>query len=183
MFRIRRVSPWVRAIGTMGAVAALAGGITFASLQSNTVALTDNTISVSGASLQLGLTNTGSCSDASTSSQPGMNFSNIVPGDASPSFPFCLKNSGNVPLDLTLQSPTDFSSSPVPASDATLNLTCGSTTTHTTLNNLGTPVAIYSGLASGSSVDCQASVTISNSTTAIGQTITPFELDFAGSSS
>jgi len=39
MLKLRHINPMVRAIGTMGAVAALVGGVTFAQQTSNTVML------------------------------------------------------------------------------------------------------------------------------------------------
>jgi hypothetical protein len=46
MVSIRSINPMVRAVGTMGAVAAVVGGITFAALTSNTVALSPNTLDI-----------------------------------------------------------------------------------------------------------------------------------------
>ena len=57
MLSLRNINPMVRSIGTMGAVVALVGGVTFANLQSNAVALSPNNISTGTASIQIGKTN------------------------------------------------------------------------------------------------------------------------------
>jgi len=50
MLNLRTMNPMVRAVGTMGAVSVLVGGITFASLTSNMVALTPSNLIVQGVS-------------------------------------------------------------------------------------------------------------------------------------
>ncbi len=75
MFTIHKINPMVRAVGTMGAVAALVGGITFANLTSNTVALTPNNLTSATAALQIGP----NCSTLNSSSTPGFAVTSLVP--------------------------------------------------------------------------------------------------------
>ena len=118
MFKtIRKISPMVRAVGTMGAVAAVVGGITFAQIPSNTVKLTDNTLTSGTAALAIGATNT--CPTGDTASTPGMSFTNLQPTVASGAFTFCLQNTGNVPLNLTINTPTSFLGSAISPNDVT----------------------------------------------------------------
>jgi hypothetical protein len=58
MLHLHNINPMVRAVGTMGAVSALVGGITFAQLTSNTVALSANTLSTGSANLEIGTVHT-----------------------------------------------------------------------------------------------------------------------------
>lgn len=181
MVGIRNINPMVRAIGTMGAVAAVVGGITFAALTSNTVALSPNTLSSATANLQIGGTNTGTCSDASNGPVKGMNFV-LTPGVPSNNFLFCLKNTSTVPLAITVGIPQgaftgDTGISP---SAVTLKLRCTNGGTATgTLDQYtgGTPLG---NLAANATTDCQAQATLSSSSLVSGQTVPPFDIDFVG---
>ncbi len=92
MVGVFKMSPLLRAIGVIGAVAALVTGITFAALQSQAT-LTNNTISSATADLQI---KSGGRFDTFAT---GFAFVNVVPGGpAVPSVPFSfdLKNNGGL---------------------------------------------------------------------------------------
>lgn len=180
MLSIRKINPMARAIGTMGVVAAVVGGITFAQIPSNTVTLTDNTITSESAALTIGLGGEGCSGNGST--QTGMAVTGLAPGATStPPFLFCLTNTGSGNLAVSMDTPTVFGGS-IPPGDITLNLTCGGTTTNETLSSLiSTPVVADSSLASGATDLCNATVTLNGGYTGNGGSITPFELDFTGS--
>jgi hypothetical protein len=196
MFSIRKISPMVRAVGTMGAVAALVGGITFAQLSSSPVTLTNDTLDSATASLGIGLST--SCT-TSSNTQTGMDFTNLLPGVASSPFAFCLTNTGGAstgtPLNLTISTPTTDNIGNIPFGDVTLAVTCGGAGTDdgsavnfsATLSSINNNPTSLSGNAlsntPGSNVwTCQATATLANSVTTSGGTVTPFELDFVGTS-
>jgi hypothetical protein len=121
---IRKISPMVRAIGTMGAVAAIVGGITFAQLTSNTAALVNNSVDSGTASLQISTDNSSWANTAT-----GFTFSGVIPGGAaSPNQTFYLENNGTTDLTLNAQinqQPT-WSGGTVTNSLVYLNVTCAS---------------------------------------------------------
>jgi hypothetical protein len=163
----------------MGAVVAIAGGVTFANLGSTAVKLSPNTLTAATATLSIaGGTN---CPGGNTTSITGLTDT-LVPGVASATFPFCLDNTGDLPLGITAQIPTDLTSSPIPAADVTLTLTCPTIGTLSgTLNDYASPVAFPgSDLAVTTPEDCTASATLSSSWTGSGSTVTPFDIDFVG---
>jgi hypothetical protein len=95
---IQSHGPLLRAAGVLSAVAALATGVTFATLQSQNATLTGNSIQSATADLRIGTT-------ASTfdTSRNGFTFKDVVPGG--PAMPtdgnsFYLKNYGTAPLTL-----------------------------------------------------------------------------------
>lgn len=182
MLHISKISPMVRAVGTVGAVAALVGGITFAAQTSNTVKLTDNTITSTTAALQIAgvaCTNTA----PGTTTATGFTVGPLAPGATSSAQTFCLWNSGTANLDVSVTSPTNFSTSAIPASDVTLNFTCGSTVKSYLLSALTSPSVVdQDPLGAGTGVSCTVTATLDPSITT-GGTVTPFELDFTGTSS
>jgi hypothetical protein len=96
MLRLRKINPMVRAIGTMGAVAAVAGGFTFAQLTSNTVALSGDSVDSGTAALQISTDNI-TYGDTAT----GFTFTGLTPGvTASPNQTFYVKNTGTTDLVL-----------------------------------------------------------------------------------
>ena len=103
MLNANVISPVIRAILVMGAVAALVTGVTFATLQSQAT-LTDSTISSATAGLQVKSTGPDfAAQDA------GFKFEDLIPGGAfSPSNDgkFTLKNSGSIPLSVQVQAET-----------------------------------------------------------------------------
>ena len=92
--------PIIRAVGIVAAVMIVVSGVTFATLQSQQVKLTGNTIQTATANLQIspdGIIYSGS--------QQGFAFSNLVPGgQAMPlsGYSLYLKNAGGTPLALKL---------------------------------------------------------------------------------
>jgi hypothetical protein len=181
---LRNINPMIRAIGTMGAVAALVGGVTFAAQSSNTVMLTDNTLASSTAALAISSGAACGTTAPTATTAAGMNFNSLVPGTASAAFSFCLWNSGTSDLGVSVTSPTDFSTSAIPADDVALNFTCGTTTDSVLLSALGTASVVDAGpLAAGTGQSCTVTATLNSSYTGSGGTVTPFELDFSGTPS
>ncbi len=184
MLGISKINPMVRAIGTMGAVVAVVGGVTFAQLTTNTVTLASNTVSSASASLAIG--NTADCSTTTTTNVQGMNFTKLEPGTASSPFTFCLHNTGDVPLQLTALVPGDFTGSQISPADVSLKFSCASlaaptaqtlTTTVAALNNA--PVTFLNSLASKDDYSCTVTATLASTVTG-GGTLTPFNLTFTG---
>jgi hypothetical protein len=177
MLSIHKLSPMVRAVGTMGAVAALVGGITFAAFTSNTVALTGNTMSTSTAALQI--SNGGAYS---TSSVTGFNFT-LTPGTPSSPFTFYLDNTGTIPLTLTAST----ANSPTLASDliaqnTTLSISCATEggPLSATLSTWG-PGTFGTPLPAGAVDTCTATATLASSFGGSGGGTTPtFDVDFVG---
>jgi hypothetical protein len=100
MKKSRRLKGLKRSIAVATLLTGLAGGATFAALQSQQDTLTGNLISTASANLLL--SNDGT---TFTSSQSGFDFNNIVPGGpAQPAtgYSFYLKNTGGTALDLKL---------------------------------------------------------------------------------
>ncbi|HEV2412864.1 MAG TPA: hypothetical protein VGS28_03595 [Candidatus Saccharimonadales bacterium] len=190
MLKFSKISPMVRAIGTMGAVAALVGGVTFA-LTSSPVTLADDTINAS-ASLQI------SNGGAYSSSVSGFNFSGMVPGGAaSPNQTFYLNNNGTNPVSVTVDIPTlptftVLPSGTVDDSQVFLNVSCTSgssgnfsLTTGNDFNALSSGVALTGGpLQPGDTATCTANVSMGGSavspTTANSVSSGSFNLDFTG---
>jgi hypothetical protein len=98
MVGILKVSPLLRAIGVIGAVAALVTGITFAALQSQAT-LTNNTISTASADLLLW------DGDSFEETAPGFNVTNLLPGTPSAPQEFYFKNNGTATLNVTARIP------------------------------------------------------------------------------
>jgi hypothetical protein len=90
-----------RAVGSVGAVVALAGGITYAALTSNTATLSQSTISTGTTGLNI--------YDFSTNqwatSAPGFQITDLVPGTGVDEN-FYLQNTGSTDLDVTAKVPT-----------------------------------------------------------------------------
>lgn len=98
MRSIIKVNPVFRAVGVIGAVAALVTGITFAALNSQAT-LTNSTIDTATANLKLW------DGDSFESSAPGFTITNLIPGTGSGNLPFYFQNSGGVGLNLTAHVP------------------------------------------------------------------------------
>ncbi len=104
MVRITAINPLARSVTVIGAVAALATGVTFAALQSQAT-LTNNTIS--SASAVLLVDNTGDPARGLTPSDNGFAFTGMVPGGAaSNTGTFQLKNDGSTALHTHVKVPT-----------------------------------------------------------------------------
>lgn len=178
MLSLHKINPMVRAVGTMGAVAALVTGVTFANLTSNTVALTNNTLSTATASLVVG--STSSCTHVTTTSVQGMQFTNLTPGQTSSPFTFCLGNTGDVPLNITAQIPQDLSSSSLDWNKVTLDIACGGGHIIKTVAQLHNSAWAFPSnpLAAGGSWSCTATAAVDSSAT--GGSLAPFTINFVG---
>lgn len=100
MSRFRNIKVLARTVGVVAAVVIVAGGVTFAALQSQQDMLTGNTIETATADLRLS-------TDAVnySNSRAGFDFNNLVPGgQAVPvaGYAVYLKNFGGTPLALKL---------------------------------------------------------------------------------
>jgi hypothetical protein len=186
MVSIRSINPMVRAVGTMGAVAAVVGGITFAALTSNTVALSPNTLGSATAALEIGAGNGANCGTSNDTKVPGFADAKLTPGVASAPVEFCLKNTGDVPLNLTTAIPQAvFVDSPISPSDVTLDITCANGGhAHGTLSEFtgGTPLGLL-GTGVNNSTDCQATAELSSSFSGTGKTVNSFDIEFVGTQS
>ena len=83
----RQINPVVRAIAVIASVMALVTGVTFAALQ-DSVTLSNNTISSANADLQIW------DGDSFEATAPGIQVTNLVPGQGSQDYPVYLKNNG-----------------------------------------------------------------------------------------
>ena len=178
MVNIRKTSPMFRAIGTMGVVAGLVGAVTFANLNTNTVALDPNTLASATAHLQIG-SNTQAFSDTSVT---GMT-ANLVPGVPSAPFTFYIKNTGQANMNVSAHVNTDFTLSDVSPSDVNLSIECGNGSVAFTLDAWAAGSAAIPGnpLTSGSTWTCTETATLSGSYSGQGgQSLTPFRLEFVG---
>lgn len=174
MWSIRKINPMARAVGTMGAVAALVGGITFAAATSNTVALTPNNITTGTAALVIG---PAGCATTGTTQQ-GFAVSSLAPGDST-SVSFCLDNMGTVPLSISTVVPQNLSGSAA-AQATTLSVDCGlGGALAGPLSGYG-PAAFANPLPAGGAVNCTATATLSSSFTGNGEAIPAFSVNYTG---
>ncbi len=175
--KIRQFSPIARAIGILGATAALVTAVTFAQLTSNTVALTNNSVTVATASLAVGV----NCAPESrTSAIQGFNVSSLAPG-SSATINFCLTNTGGVPLDITGDIPQDLSGSSV-AQHIELEIVCDDIgNIDSALLSTWGPEVFDSPLGAGQAKNCTAEVTLSNAYAGNGGESVPiFHITFVG---
>jgi len=98
MVNIHQINPMARAIGVIGAVAALVTATTFAALTSNSVVLADSQFQMGTAELKIW--DVGS-SQYVTTPVNGFNFTNVAPDVQTGAFTFWLKNTGTLNLDIT----------------------------------------------------------------------------------
>lgn len=94
MLKSISISPVMRAVLVIGAVAALVTGVTFAAL-SDTATLADNHMTTNSADLQV--SNGGAYGD----DVAGFNANNVVPGTGQ-TFPFFLKNGSGFDMNITV---------------------------------------------------------------------------------
>jgi hypothetical protein len=100
MNRSRNIKALVRTVGVVAAVMIIAGGVTFAALQSQQDTLAGNTIETATADLRLGTDGVNY-----SNSHAGFDFDNLVPGgQAVPTtgYPVYLENLGGTPLAIKL---------------------------------------------------------------------------------
>jgi hypothetical protein len=177
MLKLRKISPIARAVGVMGATAALVTGVTFANLTSNAVALSPNTITTAGASLAIASSTAGECGTKGTVTK-GITATALAPGNSTPSVSFCLTNTGAVNMNITASIPQDLSGS-APAKATTLTVTCGDSLVGT-LNAWG-PATFTTPLAADASETCTAQASLSSSYSGSGnEAIQPFSINFVG---
>lgn len=105
MQSIRTISPLLRAVAVISAVAVLAVSVTFAALTSNSVVLADSQFDIATPGLEIAPDADGSVGGGpgayTTTSVAGFSFSNVVPGTETAAFPFWLKNTGEVDLNIS----------------------------------------------------------------------------------
>ncbi|HSX47308.1 MAG TPA: hypothetical protein VLF63_00895 [Patescibacteria group bacterium] len=185
MLNIRNINPMARAIGTMGAVAALVGGVTFAALTSNTVALGPNDVTTGTAHLQIAA-DTGTCANETFSDGPVAGFgtvSGLTSSSTSPTVNFCLKNTGDVALNI--EGLIDSNTATVTAGGY-LNLNVSCNTIGTKADVLNTWYAVgeqftSSSLAAGAIDTCTASLNLLNTYPGSGgETVPTFNVEFVG---
>jgi hypothetical protein len=158
----------------MGAIAALVGGVTFAALQTNTVALTNNTLSSGTPLLQIGTDVT-----PFGTSAPGINDT-LNPGIPK-SFTFYLKNNDTQELTITASVPTVFDSGVIPGNKVTMALDCGAGSVSFTLDQWsGGSAAIPGTISAGSSATCHEVLTLDSTYSATGDALKPFDINFVG---
>ena len=188
MQSIRSISPVVRAVGVIGAVAILVTSITYAALQSQ-VTLTNNTIATGTADLQIA-SFTESCGTFGDTA-PGFAFAGVVPGGAdSQTETFCLKNNGTSALTLKLKSPSTptWTTTPTTTVDntkVTLTVTCDNgagSVTDTLANFLAGDVSFAtSSLAGTTTATCTAKVHMdATAFTGESASLSNFDLVFTG---
>jgi hypothetical protein len=192
MLHLHKINPMVRAIGTMGAVAGLVAGITFAqTLNSNQVKLTNDTISTPSLGLAVAPATAGVCplvGDASwTTSMQGMQIKNLNSTPAT--YTFCLQNnsdSGSGPEAVTMTSAAAITSTGIAPTDVTLKVSCnGGTAVGGTLDTFSpTDTFVVDGAFAQGTVDtCTATATLNPLYSGMGGSVNPFELDFVGTQS
>lgn len=115
MLGIRSISPVMRAIFVIGAVAALVTSITFAALN-DSVSLTGNTLSTTNANLQI---YDFTIPDWAETAE-GFDFDDLVPGVYSDPENFYLRNNGGVDLDLGVKAENFVVQNGVAGEDITL---------------------------------------------------------------
>jgi hypothetical protein len=186
MYKISKLSPVARAVGVIGATAALVTGVTFANLTSNTVALSPNTLDSASAQLAIGLTNTGTCADRNLGPRQGITAT-LIPGVASAPYEFCLANTGEVDLGLTVSIPqAALAGSQISPSLVNLSIVCdngGTSSGALDQYTGGTPLgSLTASGGANDNTDCEATVTLSGSYTGSGnETVNSFSINFDGS--
>lgn len=177
MLKFSNINPVARAVGTMGAIAALVGGVTFAALQSNVVALTPNTLTTGTATLAIAATGCDANSTGTTT--PGFNNETLTPGDPVTTT-FCLVNTGDVPLDMFGIIPQNLGASSAAAA-TTLKVECEDIgTAEASLTAWNSYQAFDTPLAVDNAVACTATATLSESYTGGGEGIPAFSVNFIG---
>lgn len=191
MQSIRSISPVVRAIGVIGAVAILVTSITYAALQSQ-VTLTDNTIATGTADLQIN--NTDDTVTGFGDTDTGFAFTGVVPGSTTGSSVgnFQLKNNGTAGMTIAVQIPTApvwtvVPTSTVDNSKVTVNLSCTDadetyTVTDTLANLIAGDVNFTTGtLAGGDTATCTAKITMAaDAFTGESASASNFDFKFTG---
>lgn len=165
-----------RAVGVIGATAAVMVGISFANL-STQVSLTNNALASGTAALQISNDNV-----TYGASAGGLNFSHLIPGVTSSPFTFYINNNGDIPLTVTVQAPDATDGTNLKMSDITMNINCGSGSITKTLSDFQASAWTVPGspLSNGSTWTCQATALLASSYTGSGDTMPTFTLTFVG---
>ena len=182
------MSPMVRAIAVIGAVAALVTSITLAAL-SSTATLTGNTIASATAELLVD-----SDGDATfESSDGGFVFDDVVPGGSPapvPGHDFDLQNNGDVEMDISVSIPLQPTGTNIPdfdKVDAVLSCTTDSGTTTfsvtASLQELFDTGAAMTGdtMLPAEVAECTAQVQMdADAVSGSEGSVDPFDLEFTG---
>lgn len=185
MLHITKINPMVRAIGTVGAVAALVGGITFAQMQSNAVALSPNDVTTGTAHLQIAADATG-CSDAAYGDGPvaGFNVAGLTSDSSTDPTPinFCIKNNGAVPLTILGSIPQNVETGNTASGFVTLDVSCTSLGDNTgSLNTWYAAGETFGTLGVGDTDACTASLSLNSGYSGSGgETVPTFDISFIG---
>src|SRR5262249_4169155 len=104
------------------------------------------------------------------------------PGTTSAPVPFCLDNTGDIPLTITAQIPTDLAASPIPANKVTLTLNCPTIGQLSgTLDQYASPVNFPgSQLPTATPVNCTATALLAADFSGSGQNVSSFDIAFVG---
>lgn len=182
MGRIHKFNPIARSVGVMGATAVLVSAVTFAALQSNTVAIGPNNITTGNAELKIAAG--GNCVDGVYgTSIPGFTVADMTSSTDVTPIDFCLKNTGDVALSIFSWIPENVTT--VTASGyITLSVSC------TSIGNQSDTLSTWYGvgntftdnpLNSGEAVGCSADLSLSNTYPGSGGEIVPtFNIQFVG---
>jgi predicted ribosomally synthesized peptide with SipW-like signal peptide len=174
------INPVARALITIGAVAAIVTGVTFAALNSQTT-LSGNTITATPGLL---LSTNGSTYGSTI---PGFTF-NVTPGSTTGvSQTFNIKNTtaSAMALSLSLPAAVTFTGGTVNNSDVHVAVAC-TTPTMTLTSDLATlataPVPVTGSLTANTSASCTVSATMDSAAISSGSTVTSssFNLQFSG---
>lgn len=182
MLSIRKINPLARAIGTMGAVAALAGGVTFAALSSNTVAISPNTINTGTATLAIAA-GANCVTGTYGTSIPGFTVTGMTSSTDVTPIDFCLKNTGDVALSIFSWIPENVTVATA-SGYITLSVSCtGIGNQSDTLNTWYAAGNTFTDnpLNAGEAVGCSADLSLSNSYPGSGgETVPTFSINFVG---
>lgn len=161
MVGFKKFSPLARAIGVTGAVVAIAGGATFAALQSQAT-LTNTTITSATADLRLW------DGDSFEPTAPGFTITNLLPGSGSGPQAFYFQNNGTAPLAITASVPVLPSATNIAAwTDVEVDISCvgASGPVSTTLAALNSaPVSLTLTLPAGAQGDSGNPLAVGNCT-------------------
>lgn len=128
MLKSISISPVVRAVFVIGAVAALVTSVTFATLQ-DTATLTDNTIASATPDLNIANFEEEVCGDFDVTAV-GFAFTGAIPGGdpvPDPANKFCLENAGEVDFNVYASIPTEPTEQNVDLSLVDVILSCADT--------------------------------------------------------
>lgn len=194
MLSFRNINPLVRSIGTVGAVAALVGGVTFASGTggTNVVSLTGDDITTTGSWLTVATPQNADTSPTCVGATPsttgeitGLNFTGLDVGATSDPYYFCIGNEHTSPFPVNIGVSTEPVGT-IPTSDVTLNVACGAGDTKTAASStmdqmsVASPIIIDNSLASGSMDLCSITATINPDYNGPGGDVGTFKLDLQG---